>query len=79
MFFSSSKALAKTGIKFRFRIALTYKDIVLLGGIKIWFESGIISLIREATKVVTLEISSILCFNITVMSFSCSLFIRVLT
>jgi hypothetical protein len=57
--FSNAKALAKTGIKFRFRIAANYKDIVLLCAIKNYFNNGSISTIRKDTDVVTLEISSI--------------------
>jgi len=57
--FNNSKALAKTGIKFRFRISCNYKDIVLLCAIKNYFCRGNISLIRKDTGVVTMEISSI--------------------
>lgn len=57
--FSNAKALAKTGIKFRFRIASNYKDIVLLCAVRNYFNSGIISTIRKDTDVVMLEISSI--------------------
>jgi len=57
--FSNGKALAKTGIKFRFRIAANYKDIVLLCAVKNYFNSGSISTIRKDTDVVMLEISSI--------------------
>jgi hypothetical protein len=57
--FHNSKALAQTGIKFRFRISSNYKDIVLLCAIKNYFGKGNISLIRKDTGVVTLEVSSI--------------------
>jgi len=59
LLFSNLRALAKTGIKFRFRIAANYKDIVILCAIKNYFGSGSISIIRKDTDVVTLEISSI--------------------
>lgn len=57
--FSNPKALAGTGIKFRFRIALNSKDVVLLCAIKNYFNAGVISKVRKDTGVVTLEISSI--------------------
>ncbi len=57
--FLNPKALAHTGIKFRFRLSANYKDIVLLCAIKNYFGSGQISLIRKDTGVITMEISSI--------------------
>jgi hypothetical protein len=57
--FSNARALAETGIKFRFRISSNYKDIVLLCAIRNYFNNGTISIIRKDTEVVTLEISSI--------------------
>ena len=47
-------------MKFRFRIALSVKEIVLLCTIKIFItNSGTLSLIRADTKIVTLEINNI--------------------
>lgn len=53
------KALAKTGVKFRFRLSSNYKDVVLLAAIGNYFNGGTLSLIRKDTGVITLEISSI--------------------
>jgi hypothetical protein len=53
------KALAKTGVKFRFRLFSNYKDVVLLAAIRNYFNGGNLSLIRKDTGVITLEISSI--------------------
>jgi hypothetical protein len=50
--------LAKTGIKFRFRLSANYRDIVLLCAIVNYLGGGSISLIRKDTSVVSLEISS---------------------
>lgn len=58
-FVNNVRALAKTGIKFRFRLSANYRDVVLLCAIKNYFGSGSISLIRKDTNVIILEISSI--------------------
>ena len=48
--------MAKTGIKFRFRLTCNYKDVALLCAIRNYFKTGTISKIRNDTDVVTLEI-----------------------
>jgi len=57
--FSNVRALAKTGVKFRFRVSANYRDVVLVCAIRNYFGSGAISLIRKDTSVISLEISSI--------------------
>nr|YP_010846146.1 LAGLIDADG homing endonuclease [Cyathus stercoreus]WEV87333.1 LAGLIDADG homing endonuclease [Cyathus stercoreus] len=57
--FSNTRALANTGIKYRFRMSSNYKDIVLLCAINNYFGSGTVSRIRTDTNVVQIEISSI--------------------
>jgi hypothetical protein len=59
MFIKNERALAKTGIKFRFRITANYRDVVILCAIRNYFGAGTISSIRKDTKVVTFEIGSI--------------------
>src|SRR2546423_1399926 len=56
--FNNIRALAKTGIKFRFRLSANYRDVVLLCAIKNFFGGGSISLIRKDTGVISLEICS---------------------
>lgn len=57
--FKSVRAIAETGIKFRFRITANFKDVGLLACIKNYFKCGTISIVRKDTLVVTLEISNI--------------------
>ena len=52
----NTKALANTGINFRFRLTCNYKDVALLCAIRNYFKTGTISKIRNDTDVVTLEI-----------------------
>jgi LAGLIDADG endonuclease len=57
--FTNERALAKTGIRFRFRIELHSKDIVLLCAIKNFFKVGNISKIRKNKLHFIFEVSSI--------------------
>lgn len=57
--FPSPRALANTGIKYRFRVSANYKDIVLLCAVNNYFGTGSVSTIRKGTDVLSIEISSI--------------------
>jgi len=59
LIFNNPKALAKTGVKFRFRLSANYRDVLLLCAIRNYFKGGNLSSIRKDTNVVTFEISSI--------------------
>lgn len=57
--FKSIRALAETGIKFRFRLTANFKDVGLLICIKNYFKCGNLSIVRKDTLVVTYEVSNI--------------------